>query len=44
MKFRSDVAGSVTGIRFYKTSGMAGPYRHVVVDRGGQPGDGHVLR
>ena len=24
MKFRSDVAGSVTGIRFYKTAGMTG--------------------
>ena len=26
MKFRSDVAGSVTGIRFYKTSAMAGTH------------------
>ena len=33
MKFRSDVAGSITGIRFYKTAGNTGTHTGTPVDR-----------
>ena len=35
VRFRSDVAGSITGIRFYKTSGNTGPHTGTLWSNGG---------
>ena len=45
VKFRSDVAGFITGIRFYKTAGNTGTHTGTpLVDAGAEPGHRHVHR
>ena len=43
VKFRSDVAGYITGVRFYKSAGNTGTHeRQPVVEHGDTPGDGEL--
>ena len=45
VRFRSDVAGSITGIRFYKTSQQhRHPHRHALVQQRNEPWHGDLLR
>ena len=45
VKFKSDVAGTITGIRFYKADANTGiPHRQSVVDHGHAAGHGYLLQ
>ena len=45
VKFRSDVAGFITGIRFYKTAGNTGTHTGTLWSTAGrEPGHGHLHR